>query len=209
LLPLLVLHRADVPRQLARRPDTDCKTGLLNAAAWHEKAERALRRTQRQGGAAGVLILDLDHFKEVNDRYGHLAGDEVLVAVARALCAEVREGDVVGRFGGEEFVVLLSDLDMSGAGRRHMKGVAERIRARVEQLSVAVPTPDGPLTIDGLTTSVGGVIHPGRTSTLQQVLSAADAALYTAKRDGRNLVRFGRSGVLPVVSPPGVPRPPR
>jgi diguanylate cyclase (GGDEF)-like protein len=209
LLPLLVLHRADETRQLERRADTDCKTGLLNAAAWHEKAERALSRTQRQGGAAGVLILDLDHFKEVNDRYGHLAGDEVLVAVAGALCAEVREGDVVGRFGGEEFVVLLSDLDVTGAGRRQMKGVAERIRARVERLSVAVPTPDGPLTIDGLTTSVGGVIHPGRTSTLQQVLSAADAALYTAKRDGRNLVRFGRSGVLPVVSPPGLPRPPR
>jgi diguanylate cyclase (GGDEF)-like protein len=207
LLPLLVLHRADVTRQLERRADTDCKTGLLNAAAWHAKAERALSRTQRHGGAAGVLILDLDHFKEVNDRYGHLAGDEVLVEVARALCAEVREGDVVGRFGGEEFVVLLCDLDVSGAGRRHMKGVAERIRARIEQLSVAVPTPDGPLTIDGLTTSVGGVIHPGRTSTLQQVLSAADAALYTAKRDGRNVVRFGRSGVLPVVAP-DLPRPP-
>ena len=205
LVPLLVLHRADVARQLERRADTDGKTGLLNAAAWHEKAERALRRAQRQGNAAGVLILDLDHFKEVNDSYGHLAGDEVLVAVAAALRKELREGDVVGRFGGEEFVVLLRDLELTSAGRRQMEGVAERIRARIEQLGVAVPTPDGPLTITGLSTSVGGVFHLGRTCSLQQVLSAADAALYAAKRDGRNLVRFGPSGVLPVVSPPGSP----
>jgi diguanylate cyclase (GGDEF)-like protein len=208
LVPLLVLHRADVARQLEQRADTDGKTGLLNAAAWHEKAERALRRAQRQGSAAGVLILDLDHFKEVNDSYGHLAGDEVLLAVAAALSTEVREGDVVGRFGGEEFVVLLRDLELTSAGRRQMERVAERIRERIEELAVVVRTPDGPLTITGLSTSVGGVFHLGRTSSLQQVLSAADAALYTAKREGRNLVRFGPSGVVPVVPPPAPPRPP-
>jgi diguanylate cyclase (GGDEF)-like protein len=207
LVPLLVLHRADMARQLEQRAATDGKTGLLNAAAWHEKAERALHRSQRAGGAAGVLILDLDHFKSVNDTYGHLAGDEVLVAVAAALRAEVREGDVVGRFGGEEFVVLLRDLELTGAGRRQLESVAERIRARVEQLDVVVHTPDGPLTIQGLSTSVGGVFHLGRTSTLQQVLGAADAALYAAKRDGRNVVRFGPPGGLPVSAPPTLPGP--
>jgi diguanylate cyclase (GGDEF)-like protein len=156
-----------------------------------------------------VLILDLDHFKSVNDTYGHLAGDEVLVAVAEALRAEVREGDVVGRFGGEEFVVLLRDLELTSAGRRQLEAVAERIRARVEALAVTVSTPDGPLTISKLSASVGGVFHLGRTSTLQQVLGAADAALYAAKREGRNLVRFGSPGGLPVAaSPPTLPGPP-
>ena len=192
LLPLLVLHRADTARQLEQRAATDGKTGLLNAAAWHDQAERALHRAQRQGGAAGVLILDLDHFKAVNDTYGHLAGDEVLVAVAAALRTEVREGDVVGRFGGEEFVVLLRDLELTSAGRRRLEAVAERIRERIAALRGAVDTPDGPLTIGGLSTSVGAVFHLGRASTLQQVLGAADAALYAAKRDGRNLVRFGQ-----------------
>ena len=206
LPPLLVLHRADIARQLEQRAAMDGKTGLLNAAAWHEQAERALHRAQRQGGAAGVLILDLDHFKAVNDTYGHLAGDEVLVAVAETLRTEVREGDVVGRFGGEEFVVLLRDLELSGAGRRQMEAVAERIRARIAQLAVAVQTPDGPLTIGNLSTSVGGVFHLGHTSTLQQVLGVADAALYLAKRDGRNLVRFGSSVGLPTTSlPPTLP----
>ena len=207
LVPLLVLHRADMARQLEQRADTDGKTGLLNAAAWHEQAERALHRAQRQGGAAGVLILDLDHFKTVNDTYGHLAGDQVLVAVAEALRTEVREGDVVGRFGGEEFVVLLRDLELTIAGRRQLESVAERIRERIAALNVAVQTPDGPLTINGLSTSVGGVFHLGRTSTLQQVLGAADAALYTAKRDGRNLVRYGPPGGVPVAVPPTLPGP--
>ncbi len=192
LVPLLVLHRADMARQLEQRAATDGKTGLLNAAAWHEQAERALQRAQRHGGAAGVLILDHDHFKAVNDTYGHLAGDEVLVAVAAALRTEVREGDVVGRFGGEEFVVLLRDLEMTNAGRGRLEAVAERIRERIAALNVAVHTPDGPLTISGLSTSVGAVFHLGQAGTLQQVLGAADAALYAAKRDGRNLVRFGQ-----------------
>ena len=202
LVPLVVLHRADMARQLEQRAAMDGKTGLLNAAAWHDKAERALRRAQRQGAAAGVLILDLDHFKSVNDTYGHLAGDAVLAAVAATLRAEVREGDVVGRFGGEEFVVLLRDLDLTSAGRRQMATIAERIRARVAELAVAVHTPDGPLTIDGVSTSVGAVFDLGRTCTLQQVLGAADAALYSAKRDGRNLVRFGPPGA-PVPAFPG------
>lgn len=207
LVPLPVLHRADIARQLEQRAATDGKTGLLNAAAWHDQAERALQRAQRQGGAAGVLILDLDHFKSVNDTYGHLAGDQVLKAVAGTLRTEVREGDVVGRFGGEEFVVLVRDLELTAAGRRQLEAVAERIRARVEELAVDMPTPDGPLTVRNLSISVGGVFQLGRTSTLQQVLGAADAALYTAKREGRNLVRFGPPLGPAVPAAPPVPGP--
>jgi diguanylate cyclase (GGDEF)-like protein len=204
LPPILVLHRAVLVRQLEEEASTDAKTGLLNAAAWQAEASRTVRRLHRSGGSAAVLILDLDHFKMVNDAYGHLAGDVVLAAVAAELRAGVREPDIVGRFGGEEFVVLLPDLANGAAGHLQMYEVAERVRKRVAALDVAVCTPDGGLTITGLTVSVGAAAVPGDGTTLEQVMKAADAALYTAKRDGRNLVRV--AGGLPV---PDIPAPRR
>jgi diguanylate cyclase (GGDEF)-like protein len=190
LPPLLVLHRAVLVRQLEEAASTDGKTGLLNAAAWHDRASRELRRAQRTQSPAGVLILDLDHFKAVNDAHGHLAGDEVLAAVAHAVRDEVRGHDLVGRFGGEEFVVLLPDLPAADAGRGELRAVAERIRRRVSRLDVATDTPDGPLTIRGLSTSIGGAAFPADAAGLDQLMQAADAALYRAKRDGRNVVRL-------------------
>ena len=133
LPPLVVLHRAVLVRQLEVAASTDGKTGLLNAAAWHTQAGRALVRAQRAGGNAAVLILDLDHFKLVNDHHGHLAGDSVLSSIATALRAEVRENDLVGRFGGEEFVVLLPGLDGRERGGCELEAVAERIRRRVDE----------------------------------------------------------------------------
>ncbi|WP_224386530.1 GGDEF domain-containing protein [Pseudonocardia sp. ICBG1293] len=115
LPPLLVLHRAVLIRQLEERANTDAKTNLLTAVAWRGRAHRALARARRQRGAVAVLILDLDHFKAVNDGYGHLAGDEVLSAVAGTLKAQVRDVDPVGRFGGEEFVVLLAGLPVGAS----------------------------------------------------------------------------------------------
>ncbi|HXV92342.1 MAG TPA: GGDEF domain-containing protein [Pseudonocardia sp.] len=190
LPPLLVLHRAVHVRGLEKAASTDGKTGLLNAAAWHSWAGQEVRRAQRARTVAGVLIVDLDHFKSVNDGYGHIAGDVVLAAVARTLRAAVRDHDMVGRFGGEEFVVLLPDLHPSGAGRTELLAVGERIRRRISELDVVVETPDGPLTVDGLTTSVGGALHPVHGASLEQVLTVADSALYAAKRGGRNLVRI-------------------
>jgi diguanylate cyclase (GGDEF)-like protein len=205
LPPILVLHRAVLVRQLEEEASTDAKTGLLNAAAWQTEASRTVRHLHRSGGSAAVLILDLDHFKLVNDAYGHLAGDVVLAAVAAELRAGVREPDIVGRFGGEEFVVLLPDLANGAAGHGQMYEVAERVRKRVAALGVAVRTPDGGLTITGLSVSVGAAAAPGDGTTLEQVMKAADAALYTAKRDGRNLVRVAAGG-LPV---PDIPAPRR
>jgi GGDEF domain-containing protein len=101
-------------RHLEEAASLDGKTGLLNAATWRSRAERAAG--ERPGGA-GVLILDLDHFKAVNDQHGHLAGDDVLAAVAGALRSAVRGQDLVGRFGGEEFVVLVGALPRGRAGR--------------------------------------------------------------------------------------------
>ncbi len=189
LPPLLVLHRAVLVRQLAEQASTDDKTGLLNAAAWHNRAERELRR--RQSGPRAVLVVDLDHFKEVNDRHGHLAGDEVLAAVADALRVEVRDRDVVGRFGGEEFVVLLGALGPGEDGPAELTAVAERIRRRIAALRVEMPTPDGPLTVAGLTVSVGAALYPDHGRDVRSLMHVADTALYVAKRAGRNTVRMG------------------
>jgi diguanylate cyclase (GGDEF)-like protein len=199
LSPLLVLHRAVLVRQLEEAATVDGKTGLLNAAAWHAQAERVLRHSSRADGPRGVLVLDLDHFKAVNDTHGHLVGDQVLVAVAGAVRAEVRDRDLVGRFGGEEFVVLLAGPAAGGAAE--MEAVAERIRRRVADLRLEVPTPDGPLTVSGLSVSIGGAVAPAEGADLRTLLQIADTALYAAKRAGRNLVRMG----TPSASAPPVP----
>ncbi len=202
LPPVLVLHRAVLVRQLEEVASTDAKTGLLNAAAWQEQAVRSVRRTQRAGTTAAVLILDLDHFKAVNDRHGHLAGDDVLAAVATELRAGVRGQDLVGRFGGEEFVVLLADLPDGAAACVELHAVAERLRRRVAGLRVPVVTAEGGVPIAGLSISVGGACVPAGAG-LEQVLSVADTALYAAKRGGRNLVRIAG---LPEIPTPRAPR---
>jgi diguanylate cyclase (GGDEF)-like protein len=114
--------------------------------------------------------------------------------------AEVRERDLVGRFGGEEFVVMLSGLD--GGGTAELETVADRIRRRVADLRVEIPTPDGPLTVRGLSVSVGGAVAPAEGADLRTLLQIADTALYVAKRAGRNVVRVGQA--LPA-SVPTVP----
>jgi diguanylate cyclase (GGDEF)-like protein len=201
LPPLLVLHRAVLVRHLEEAANTDGKTGLLNAAAWHVQAERALHRGKPSDGPRGVLVLDLDHFKAVNDTHGHIAGDHVLAAVADVLRAEVRERDLVGRFGGEEFVVMLAGLE--GSGTAELEAVAERIRRRVAEMRVEIPTPDGPLSVMGLSISVGCAVSSVEGGDLRDLLQVADKALYAAKGAGRNAVRMGnallaRSQLLPL-----------
>jgi diguanylate cyclase (GGDEF)-like protein len=192
LPPLLVLHRAVLVDQLEEAAATDGKTGLLNAHTWGARAEHQLR-TGAAGVPHAVLVLDLDHFKAVNDLHGHLAGDEVLAAVAKALRSEVRERDLVGRFGGEEFVVLL--VGQREGGEADLGAIAERIRERVAGLVVEVTTGDGAARIEELSVSVGGALHSGGRADLDGLLRIADTALYSAKRAGRNQVRMGRTGV--------------
>lgn len=199
LPPLIVLHRTVLVRQLEEAASTDSKTGLLNAQAWHFQAAHEVLRADQADLATTVLVLDLDHFKQVNDSHGHLVGDRVLAAVARAVRAEVRDDDVVGRFGGEEFVVLLravegsaeaagSDADVRLAGRM----VAERIRQRVAGLRIAVPGSPAGAFVERLTVSIGGAVRPADGLDLQSLLEVADAAMYEAKRAGRNCVRMGQ-----------------
>ncbi|TCK24945.1 GGDEF domain-containing protein [Pseudonocardia endophytica] len=194
LPPLLVLHRAVLIRQLEERADTDAKTGLLTSSAWRGRANRALQRAARTRTSVAVLILDLDHFKTVNDNHGHLAGDEVLSAVAGTLLREVRDGDLVGRFGGEEFVVLLGGLPLAEAGRVQSHAAAERIRRTVRMLEVEIDTPAGPLRIGDLSVSVGAALSESDGHTVDELMQVADFALYAAKRAGRNQVRIGRPG---------------
>lgn len=190
LPPLIVLHRTVLVRQLEEDASTDGKTGLLTAAAWRDRAGRVVLSSERSARSSTVLVLDLDHFKLVNDRFGHLVGDQVLAAVATAVQDEVRDEDIVGRFGGEEFVVLLRGVDGDDP-RSGARAVAERIRERIARLRIAVPGPQGPLIVEGLTVSIGGATmsHDGRD--LASLLEIADAAMYQAKRAGRNLVRMG------------------
>jgi diguanylate cyclase (GGDEF)-like protein len=149
-------------------------------AEWRTRAEAELSRAARAGGDCGILMLDLDHFKRVNDTHGHLAGDDVLRAVAGAVRGEVRIYDSVGRFGGEEFVVLLP-----GIGRVHSVAVAERIRDAVAELTVVAA--DG-TRIAGLSVSIGVAVHPDAGRGVDEVLGAADKAVYAAKNAGRDRV---------------------
>ncbi|MHA6626731.1 diguanylate cyclase [Pseudonocardia sichuanensis] len=202
LPPLIVLHRTVLVRQLEEAASVDGKTGLLNAAAWHVRAARVLRRAERTDGRVGLLVLDLDHFKLINDRHGHLVGDHVLAAVAAAVRAEVRDDDLVGRFGGEEFVVLLPGAEGDEEARLAAVTVAERIRKRVAALRVEEPEMRGGLVVEALTVSIGGATHPADGTDLAQLLEVADTAMYAAKRAGRNTVRMGLHAV-----PSGVTRP--
>jgi len=191
LPPLIVLHRTRLVRQLEEDASTDGKTGLLNAAAWQDKAGRAVLRSDRGERPASVLVLDLDHFKRVNDHFGHLVGDQVLAAVAASVRDEVREEDLVGRFGGEEFVVLLRGAEGEDP-QSAAKAVAERIRERIARLRVALAGAQETVVVEGLTVSIGGATAPRDGRDLAGLLEIADAAMYEAKRAGRNLVRMGR-----------------
>lgn len=153
LIPALVLmEQTTLIRQLETRASTDAKTGLLNAEGWRSRALQLLGAAKRDCTCAGVLILDLDFFKEVNDRYGHLVGDAVLRAVGEAIVAEIRDDDAAGRFGGEEFVIALAGMFTSASRNEEaVLEVGERIRRRIERLAVHVddevprsPSPTSP-----------------------------------------------------------------
>ncbi|MFD2467148.1 GGDEF domain-containing protein [Amycolatopsis silviterrae] len=184
LPPLLVIHRAVLVKQLEIAATTDEKTGLFNTTGWHALATRELDRAERTADASfGVLMVDLDRFKRINDQHGHLSGDAVLRAVATAITGAVRDYGSVGRFGGEEFVVLVPD-----ARPAEVRVAAERVRVAVARLAVEVPAASGRKTIDGLSASIGIATYPDSGSGIDSLVHAADQALYRAKNTGRNKV---------------------
>jgi two-component system cell cycle response regulator len=165
----------------------DHLTSLFNRGIIIDLLARELTRTWREQGCTVVMLGDLDHFKNVNDGYGHVVGDEVLREIARRLLASVRSYDFVGRYGGEEFLIVLNNCDSTQAIVR-----AEQVRNGIA--NHPVQTTRGPLPI---TISLG--VFASRDWDLQQVeetLRAADAALYQAKADGRNCARLAKPTAL-------------
>ena len=163
---------------LKRRLTTDHLTGAANRAHFFELADRQAARCRRDGGSAAFVILDIDHFKQVNDAWGHAKGDEVLKAVSAACKGALRPGDTLARLGGEEFVVLMPATDL-----REACETAERLRLAVGRLEVA--SPQG---VIKLTASLGCAVLDGSNASVATVLAQADAALYAAKRSGRDRV---------------------
>lgn len=183
LLPVFVLHRSVLVRQLEHAATTDTKTGLLNAATWQTLAKTELDRARRHGLQLGVLMVDVDYFKGVNDRYGHLVGDQALRAIADVMCGAVRGSDLVGRFGGEEFVILLVGADHTSSIE-----VGDRICERVRALRIADPISGGSYRDLRLSVSVGVATFPDAGADLDDVLLAADNAVFAAKDAGRDRV---------------------
>ena len=192
VITVLALHTGLLLPQFRDASRTDAKTGLFDPTFWSELASDELDRARRLNGRLGVLLLDLDLFKRINDRHGHLAGDAVLRAVADAIKHSVRGHDMVGRYGGEEFAIVLP-----GLGADDVIHTAERIRTAVAELTVTTIDLDGAeRTITGMTVSVGAAIFPEHGVDRTTLLLAADAALYEAKDAGRDCTRIS-----------GIPRP--
>jgi diguanylate cyclase (GGDEF)-like protein len=166
---------------------TDPKTGLYNHDYFVRRLDDEIARSQRHGANAGVLMLDIDHFKMFNDQWGHIAGDEMLNAVARTLKETTRTEDTVARFGGEEFCILVLECDFT-----HLLEVAERIRKAVEETHMKY---NG--TLLAVTTSIGArMIDTSNQPDANRILEDADKALYVSKASGRNCCTLFRSGFL-------------
>jgi two-component system cell cycle response regulator len=175
----------------------DALTGLWNRGATFDLLRRELSRGERDGKSLTVVMADVDHFKHVNDTYGHLAGDVVLREVARRLSSAVRSYDVIGRVGGEEFLVVLPGCALADAVDQ-----AERLRACIQR--EPAETPDGPIPV---TLSLGVAVKPEEASVgPDSLLRAADAALYRAKRGGRNRVELMAADELHAQPSPPDPR---
>jgi diguanylate cyclase (GGDEF)-like protein/PAS domain S-box-containing protein len=164
--------------QLQKLSSTDRLTGLYNRGHWEDSLKVAYARHQRHGNHTSLVMFDIDHFKRINDSYGHPGGDKVIEEVARLLREYVRDTDVAGRYGGEEFGVVLSDTDKHGA-----KAFAERLRKAVENLDVQYEGQSIRFTIS---LGVADLNQPSESHA--DLIAWADQALYASKKNGRNQV---------------------
>jgi len=193
-LPLVIMLQRSVRHAaLAAAARTDAKTGLLNAGAWQREAAVEVTRAAPAQAPLAVAIADIDHFKAVNDTHGHLAGDAVLAAVSATMRDLLRDCDLCGRFGGEEFALLLPRTTAPQALE-----ITERIRQGISQL--AIPR-DGTAAIR-VTISIGIAVPSQTCRTLDDLLAAADHALYQAKRNGRDRVVMDADTRVPQASQP-------
>ena len=178
--------------RLAESALQDALTGLYNRRHFEERLASELAAAQRHARPVSLLLVDIDHFKSVNDRYGHLAGDEALKLVGAVLSGALRKEDVLARYGGEEFVVIARETGLAGG-----KALGERVRQAVERSRLSWEGRDVGLTVSiGVTVSIGiSEYVPGRTD--RELFQAADRALYAAKQAGRNRVVAVPFGAAP------------
>lgn len=174
-----ITERKQAEKRLLELATLDGLTGVANRRHFTELAQAEINRTQRYGGHLSLIMFDVDHFKKVNDTYGHDAGDEVLKALCQTAGDNIRDVDTLGRLGGEEFAVLMPETKADAAAE-----VAERLRSAIEKANAA--TSAGEI---GFTISVGVTTSNGADADLANMLKTADNAMYQAKHDGRNLVR--------------------
>src|SRR3954471_11959364 len=167
--------------QLRVQATYDSLTGLFNRMAILEALDREVSRSNREKKPLAVIMADLDHFKDINDTYGHQAGDDVLQETARRMLSSLRAYDCVGRYGGEEFLIVAPGSDLKGAAE-----LAERLRHNVSAKPVLVSDVNIPITL-----SLGMAISTTHLNQSDQLLRQADEALYVAKRAGRNRVVAG------------------
>lgn len=182
---VLLVRRFLIHPLLVAQSRVDSKTGLLNVSTWEAEAEVELSRAVRTHQSLAIALVDIDHFKQVNDTYGHLVGDRVLRAIAEALTGRSRDYDRAGRFGGEEFVLLLAQTSGDDACK-----IAERLRGYVSSLEIPTDDRPGAPTLN-VTISIGVTsMARGEFFELADLLAAADSAMYHAKQAGRNRVAF-------------------
>ncbi len=174
LMAVLLAHRDEAARELERLATLDGLTGALNRRAWMTRAATELAIGVRYAHPVAVLMIDLDHFKQINDSHGHDAGDRALVFISRALQAAVRPGDLVGRFGGEEFCVLMTHAAAAAAKAFDLRMRAYLAEAAVSELGFA------------LAYSAGIATNQGEGDALEAIVKRADEALYGAKAQGRS-----------------------
>jgi diguanylate cyclase (GGDEF)-like protein len=196
---VLLVRRFLMHAQLVAQSRIDAKTGLLNVSTWEREAAAELSRAARTRSSVSLALIDIDHFKSVNDTHGHLVGDKALRAVSDALISQLRDYDLAGRFGGEEFVILLPKTTENDA-----RNVAERLRAHIAGLAVPVDDSEDPLCVK-LTISIGVASIDGTRQELTDLVAAADAALYYAKQAGRNRTHVFASA--PAQVPPAATSP--
>jgi diguanylate cyclase (GGDEF)-like protein len=181
LLLQVVITRAERGRRIREMVHKDGLTGLLNHATLMAELQNAVEYAQRNDEEFAFLMIDIDHFKRVNDRHGHLVGDQVLLHVAHVFQSVARASDLIGRYGGEEFGMVLRRSDRDGAG-----SVARKLQAALRERPAT--TKDGETV--PVEVSIGISVYPGDGSTGSTLAHAADVALYQAKTSGRNRVAF-------------------
>jgi diguanylate cyclase (GGDEF)-like protein len=184
---VISVENADLHETVQRQAVTDELTGLSNVRELHAVLDREVERSRRFQSSLGLVMLDIDDFKQVNDEYGHQQGDEVLASVANVLREHSRDIDEPARYGGEELAVVLPQTDSVGAAQ-----LAERMREAVERLRVPRVGGSGHL---GITASFGVASIPDSAADKASLIAGADAALYRAKRAGKN--RVERAGQVP------------